>query len=190
MVTQATAHRTIYQVLHHSGKPVQYTASYGIQLASLWGALSFQQERLKFFSLQLSTLQCEFMLAITAAWTWLEIDIPSIAYGLLYGKGTPLLVSRILHTHRPTVKPTEQQQWILQLLKDIRQQLGHKTRTPLKSSDYLALSAPKEHQIKYRGRLPAEKNKLHPLLVTQLRDVLKNWLNYPSSQGRIQSAFV
>lgn len=190
MVTQSTAHRTIYQVLHHSGKPVQYTASYGVQLESLWGALSFQQERIKFFSLQLSTLQCEFMLAITAAWTWLEIDIPSLAYGLLYGKGMHLLVSRILLTHKSAVKPTEQHQWIAQLLKDIRQQLGHKTRTPLRSSDYLALSAPKEYQLKYRGRLPGEKNGAYLVLVSQLRNVLQDWLNYPQNQGRIQSAFI
>ncbi|KAI0676636.1 hypothetical protein C8Q78DRAFT_1073420 [Trametes maxima] len=46
--TSTSASRTMYQVLHHSGKPAQFSADYGSHLATLWTAVNYQKEQFTF----------------------------------------------------------------------------------------------------------------------------------------------
>lgn len=79
--------RLIYQIIHESGKPGQYTAAYSSTIAQLWSVTTFQAERTKRLNLQVSMMERELMLAITAAWTWLDVDIPAMAAAILKGQG-------------------------------------------------------------------------------------------------------
>ncbi|KAI9066210.1 hypothetical protein FKP32DRAFT_1674095 [Trametes sanguinea] len=64
--------KVIHPILHHSSKPSQYTANYASQLTSLWKFSDIHYEKLNFMKVQIAMLQCESMLAIAAAWTWLH----------------------------------------------------------------------------------------------------------------------
>ncbi|KAH9855528.1 hypothetical protein C2E23DRAFT_882909 [Lenzites betulinus] len=84
-------------------------------------------------------MQSELMLAVTAAWTWVDIDIPSMCYAILQKK----------------VNRNEVNKWLFDLVAAIR---GHfNTRQPvnLVSADYgIALASPVTYTLKTRGRPP------------------------------------
>ncbi|KAI0641844.1 hypothetical protein C8Q79DRAFT_879040, partial [Trametes meyenii] len=176
--TSMSASRTMYQVLHHSGKPAQFSADYGPHLATLWTAVNYQRERFMFHEVQIAMLKSEHMLAITAAWTWLDVDIPSMLYWLL----------------QYPEKAKEQTAWLKSLLKDVQAQLllPQERRQPLQSSKYLVLQENKEYTIKYNNHLPLQRNgsSMHDLLVKFTREALLLWLKFPSGQGQLQAGFI
>ncbi|KAI0666354.1 hypothetical protein C8Q78DRAFT_994787 [Trametes maxima] len=176
--TSTSASRTVYQVLHHSGKPAQFSADYGSHLATLWTAVNYQKERFTFHEVQIAMLKSEHMLAITAAWTWLDVDIPSMSYWLL----------------QYPEKAKEQTVWLTTLLKDIRTQLllPEEERQPLQSSKYFALPENREYVIKYNSHLPQNHNSplMHDFLVKFTREALLLWLRFPSGQGQLQAGFI
>ncbi|KAI0643197.1 hypothetical protein C8Q79DRAFT_915393 [Trametes meyenii] len=176
--TSMSASRTMYQVLHHSGKPAQFSADYGPHLATLWTAVNYQRERFTFHEVQIAMLKSEHMLAITAAWTWLDVDIPSMLYWLL----------------QYPEKAKEQTAWLKSLLKDVQAQLllPQERRQPLQSSKYLVLQENKEYTIKYNNHLPLQRNgsSMHDLLVKFTREALLLWLKFPSGQGQLQAGFI
>ncbi|KAI0640484.1 hypothetical protein C8Q79DRAFT_1015263 [Trametes meyenii] len=168
--TSMSASRTMYQVLHHSGKPAQFSADYGPHLATLWTAVNYQRERFTFHEVQIAMLKSEHMLAITAAWTWLDVDIPSMLYWLL----------------QYPEKAKEQTAWLKSLLKDVQAQLllPQERRQPLQLSKYLVPQENKEYTIKYNNHLPLQRNgsSMHDLLVKFAREALLLWLKFPSGQ--------
>ncbi|KAI0676631.1 hypothetical protein C8Q78DRAFT_987239 [Trametes maxima] len=176
--TSTSASRTMYQVLHHSGKPAQFSADYGSHLATLWTAVNYQKEQFTFHEVQIAMLKSEHMLAITAAWTWLDVDIPSMSYWLL----------------QYPEKAKEQTVWLTTLLKDIHTQLllPEEERQPLQSSKYFALPENREYVIKYNSHLPQNHNSplMHDFLVKFTREALLLWLRFPSGQGQLQAGFI
>ncbi|KAI0665425.1 hypothetical protein C8Q78DRAFT_995566 [Trametes maxima] len=176
--TSMSASRTVYQVLHHAGKPAQFSTDYGPHLATLWTAVNYQSERFTFHDVQIAMLKSEHMLAITAAWTWLDVDIPSMSYWLL----------------QYPEKAKEQTAWLRSLLKDVQAQLllPRERRQPLQSSKYFVLQENREYTIKHNNHLPLQRNgsSMHDLLVKFTREALLLWLKFPSGQGQLQAGFI
>ncbi|KAI0644164.1 hypothetical protein C8Q79DRAFT_913615, partial [Trametes meyenii] len=177
-VAQQHASRTVHQVLHQSGRPVQFTSGYSAHLTLLWDSVTYLQQRNNFHHLQVQMVRSEYMLAITAAWTWLDVDIPSLAFGLL----------------KHQVAETAHNKWLSKLLADIHLQLSKRAldRTPLRSSDYLSLSIIQTYTISPKVSVPrsAGEDVWNTTVVRLLCLALAAFLKYPNNQNRMQAAFV
>ncbi|KAI0643058.1 hypothetical protein C8Q79DRAFT_1013031 [Trametes meyenii] len=177
-VAQQHALRTVHQVLHQSGRPVQFTSGYSAHLTLLWDLVMYLQQRNNFHHLQVQMVRSEYMLAITAAWTWLDVDIPSLAFGLL----------------KHQVVETAHNKWLSKLLADIRLQLSKCALdgTPLRSSDYLSLPVIQTYTILPKVSVPrsAGEDVWNTTVVQLLCLALAALLKYPNNQNWMQAAFV
>ncbi|KAI9065665.1 hypothetical protein FKP32DRAFT_1674557 [Trametes sanguinea] len=122
--------KVIHPILHQSSKPFQYTADYASQLASLWKFSDIHYGKLNFMKVQIAMLQCEYMLAIAAAWTWLDIDIPSYVLGYLKG----------------TIKPKGPTAWLCRLANDVLEQYKKKTHSFSSHLGRIAQRADLQHE--------------------------------------------
>ncbi|KAI0665364.1 hypothetical protein C8Q78DRAFT_995596 [Trametes maxima] len=135
-------------------------------------------QRNNFHDLQIQMVRGEYMLAVTAAWTWLDVDIPSLAFGLLNGQ-----VAETIHN-----------KWLSRLLADIRAQLSapRTSRTPLKSSSYLNLATTQTYTVSSKESVPhnACEDVWNTAVVRLLCSALAAFLKFPNTQSRMQAAFI
>lgn len=193
--SQATASYDLSRIIHDSSKNLQFTTVYGSKLPIVWAAVAYQEQRLKHLQLQISMMQRELMLAVSVAWTWLDVDIPTLCWAILLKKGAYTGFA-FLSVYLPliAVKKTEENKWLFQLITDIRTHYGKRgNETKFQASKYgfvLGPSPAGTHTLKLQGSAPTIEEHRHLKIVGDVVTLLRAWLCFPKDVSRLQVTFI